>query len=48
MHDGAHTTAALSQGSEFVPSMEHVAPFISIFKKEFQNAASDDVKKNLC
>jgi hypothetical protein len=29
-------------------TMEHIAPFISIFKKEFQNAASADVKKNLC
>ncbi len=48
MHDGAHTTPAPSQGSEFVPSMEHIAPFILIFKKEFQNAASEDVKKNLC
>jgi hypothetical protein len=48
MHDGAHTTAALLQGSEFVPSMEHIARFISIFKKVFQNAASEDVTKNLC
>ena len=48
MHGGAHTTAALLQGSEFVPSVEHIAQFISIFKKEFQTAASEDVKKNLC
>ena len=47
-NDGAHTTAALSQGSEFVPSMEHIAPFISSFKKDFQNPPSEVVKKNLC
>lgn len=48
MHDGAHTTTALLQGSEFVPSIEHIAPFISIFKNNFQNAASEDEKNNLC
>ena len=48
MNNGAHTTAALSQGIQFVPSMEHIAPFISSFKKDFQNAPSEVVKKNLC
>ncbi|KAI2513126.1 hypothetical protein MHU86_1164 [Fragilaria crotonensis] len=49
MTDGAHTTTALLQGSEFVPSsIEHIAPFLSSFKKDFQNAASEDEKKNLC
>jgi hypothetical protein len=47
VNDGAHTTAALLQGSKFVPSMEYIAPFISSFKKDFQNAPSAVVKKNL-
>jgi hypothetical protein len=38
-NDGAHTTAALAQGSEFVPSMEHIAPFIPSFKKDFQKCS---------
>ena len=48
MHDGAHTTAGVSQGSEFVPFMEHLAPFIPSFEKEFQNATSEEGKKSLC
>jgi hypothetical protein len=31
-----------------VPSMEHIASFISSFKKDLQNASSEEVKKNLC
>ncbi|KAI2504549.1 hypothetical protein MHU86_9859 [Fragilaria crotonensis] len=48
MPDGAHTTTALSQGSEFVPlSIQHIATFISSLKKDL-NMLHQKMRRRIC